>query len=106
MSYNVRYNYRVSSNVRDLVLLEELNGQLGAVFTRDEDCLDTAMLKSNFLPTDAFDRVESTVNKLGLVMSWETKTLEPVGDVAQKIILVNIHEPIVEEDDDEGELDA
>lgn len=104
MSYNVRYNYRVSSNVRDLVLLEELNDQLGAVFTRDEDCLDTAMLKSNFLPTDAFDRVESTVNKLGLVMSWETKNLDPNGDIAQKLILVDIHEPVV--DDDEGELHA
>ncbi len=104
MSYNVRYNYRVSSNVRDLVLLEELNGQLGAVFTRDEDCLDTAMLKSNFLPTDAFDRVESTVNKLGLVMSWETKSLDPNGDIAQKLILVDIHEPVV--DDDEGDLHA
>lgn len=104
MSYNVRYNYRVSSNVRDLGLLEELNDQLSAVFTRDEDCLDTAMLKSNFLPTDAFDRVESTVNKLGLVMSWETKNLDPNGDIAQKLILVDIHEPVV--DDDEGDLHA
>lgn len=104
MSYNVRYFYRVSSNVRDLGLLEELNDQLGAVFTRDEDCLDTAMLKSNFLPTDAFDRVESTVNKLGLVMSWETKSLDPNGDIAQKLILVDIHEPVV--DDDEGDLHA
>ena len=106
MSYNVRYNYRVRSDVRDLGVLEELNDQLGAVFVRDEDSLDTAMLKSNFLPTDAFDRVESSVNRLGLVMSWETKTLDPDGDTAQKLILVDIHEPVTEEDDEEGELNA
>jgi hypothetical protein len=106
MTYNVRYNYRVSSNVRDLGLLEELKGQLDAVFVRDEDSFDTALLKSDFLPSDAYDRVEASVNKLGLVMSWETKTLDPVGDVAQKIILVSIHEPVVEDDDDEGELNA
>ena len=106
MSYNVRYNYRVSSNVRDLGVLEELNDQLGAVFVRDEDCFDTALLKSSFLPSDAYDRVNASVNGLGLVMSWETKTLDPVGDVAQKIILVNIYDPVIEDDNDEGELDA
>lgn len=106
MSYNVRYFYRVSSNVRDLGVLEELNDQLGAVFTSDDDSFDPSLKTSNFLPTDAYDRVESTVNKLGLVMSWETKSLEPEGDVAQKLIMVDVHEPVVDEDNDEVEPNA
>ena len=105
MSYNVRYFYRVSSNVRDLGLLEELNAQLGAVFTSDEERFDPSLKTSNFLPTDAYDPVESTVNKLGLVMAWETKSLEPEGDVAQKLIMVDVHEPVVD-DEDGDEPDA
>lgn len=91
MAPHTRYRYKLSVNVLDLGVLEELNDQLHAVFTRDDDDFESNVFQSAFVPSDAYDRVQGTCAGLGLLVSWRTTDCEPDGDVANKRIYVEIY---------------
>lgn len=92
MAPHTRYSYKLSVNVLDLGVLEELNDQLHAVLTRDDDAEDHNVYQSGFVPSDAYERIAGTCSGLGLQVSWRTEDLEPDGDIANKRIYVEIYE--------------
>ena len=92
MAPHTRYSYKLSVNVLDLGVLEELNDQLHAVFSRDDDDFESNVYQSAFVPSDAYERVQGTCAGLGLLVSWRTEDREPDGDIANKRIYVEIYE--------------